>query len=81
MEELAKADEVWKAKRTALRLPLKSNLDDLDPGEIVRDQRESSSCFSPRRQFHPHYNAAFPVAFEAVDAAGAAGAAGAVNTI
>lgn len=38
--EVAEAEEVWKAKRISLGLPLEGNLDDLDPGEMVREQSE-----------------------------------------
>ena len=37
---MAEAEEVWKAKRISLGLPLEGDLDDLDPGEMVREQSE-----------------------------------------
>ena len=40
--EVAEAHEDWKAKRTALGLPLEGDLDDLDPGDIVREQSEGT---------------------------------------
>ena len=38
--EVAEADKAWKAKRTASGLPLEGDSDDLEPGEIVREQNE-----------------------------------------
>ena len=58
-EEVAEADEAWKAMRITLGLPLEGDLDDLDPGEIIREQREPIMFFYPRTKSRPRHHTSF----------------------